>query len=604
MSEIIIIGAGPAGLTAAYELAKLGKNSTILEATHQVGGLSRTELYNGYRFDIGGHRFFSKISRINEIWDEILGADLIERNRLSRILYRNHFFDYPLKPLNAMTGLGAIESFKVSLNYARYKLFPVKEEENFEHWVTNRFGSRLFNIFFQTYTEKVWGIPCKEISADWASQRIRNLSLRQAVYTALVNNGNSRKGKVITSLIDKFYYPRLGPGMMWERCFDLLKNRGSEIIFGNRVERILHDKGRIHTLFSQSSSGEIIEFKPENVISSITLRELIQVLDPPPPDSILKAAHKLRYRDFLSVVLIVNKESVFPDNWIYIHTPEVKMGRIQNYKNWSPEMVPDQTKTALGLEYFLWETDEEWSWSDEQLIEFGIMECAKIGIIDPVDVINGTIVRVKKAYPVYDHDYHSSVEKLRSYLSTFNNLQTIGRNGLHRYNNQDHSMMTGIYAARNLFGENSDVWSVNTEDDFHEYSSRKENIPKETSFIDNRNENMAEKEIDDLLSFLDPFALGCAVGSVGSIMVFFATVILLLKGGGIIGPTLSLIGQFLPGYKVSWTGAILGMVETGIFGFFFGSLTAWLRNLAISLYAKKVKQEQEKKDKQRLLDKV
>jgi len=471
--RVIIIGAGPAGLTASYELSKIGAHSLLLEADDQVGGLAQTKTYKGFRFDKGGHRFFTKVPYINEIWREILGENLLERSRLSRIHYRDNFYNYPLKPLNAIAGMGAVESIKIILDYARYKFFPIREEENFEHWVTNRFGSRLYNIFFRTYTQKVWGIPCKEISADWAAQRIKNLSLKQAVYNALMYNGHSSESNALTTLIDKFYYPKLGPGLMWERCKELLTDQGNEIILGNRVERILHKNDRIYTLCTRNSYGEIIEFNPDEVISSMPLKELILALDPPPPDPILETAHKLRYRDFLTVVLIVNKESVFPDNWIYIHTPEVKMGRIQNYKNWSPDMVPDRSKTALGLEYFLWETDEEWSWSDERLIEFGVKECVQIGIIGREDVIDGIVVRVKKAYPVYDQNYHSSVEVLRQYIDTFSNLQTIGRNGLHRYNNQDHSMLTGIYAAKNLAGTNYDIWSVNTEGDFYEIVKEK-----------------------------------------------------------------------------------------------------------------------------------
>jgi protoporphyrinogen oxidase len=604
MEKVIIIGAGPAGLTAAYELSRFGKNSIILEASNKVGGLSRTDLYNGYRFDIGGHRFFSKISRINKIWQEILGEDLVERKRLSRIYYRDHFYDYPLKPLNAMKGLGVAESLKIGFDYARYKILPLKREENFEHWVTNRFGSRLFDTFFRTYTEKVWGIPCEEISADWAAQRIKNLSLRQAVYSALVNNGNSNKDKVITSLIEKFYYPKLGPGMMWERCHELLKNRGNITIFGNCVERIFHKNGRVHSLFAHDLSGNINEYNPDEVISSMPLKELIQALDPLPPDTILEASANLRYRDFLTVVLILDKDSVFPDNWIYIHAPEVKMGRIQNYKNWSPEMVQDQSKTALGLEYFLWETDDEWAWSDEQLIKFGIDECARLGIIVQEDVIDGSVIRAKKAYPVYDINYHYCVETIRDYFRTFQNLQTIGRNGLHRYNNQDHSMLTGIYAARNLLGENHDVWAVNTEDNFHEHVDRKMKVPKYEADTEIIKEKIVQTEIDELLSRLDPFALGCAVAIVSSLLVFFATAVLVLKGGKIIGPTLSLIGQFFPGYTVSWSGAIIGLIETGIFGFALGFFIAGLRNLAVSMFAKKVKHDQEKDDEQQLLDKL
>ena len=468
MSKVLIAGAGPAGLTAAYELSKLGLRSTVLEADHQVGGLSRTVNYRGYRFDIGGHRFFSKVPVINERWQEILGEDFLLRPRLSRIYYREHFFDYPLKALNALTGLGPVEAVRIALSYLQARLFPHREETNFEQWVTNRFGSRLYQIFFKTYTEKVWGLPCMEIAADWAAQRIKNLTLREALRQALASNGRAQDGQIITSLIEQFQYPRLGPGMMWERCQERLAEQGHDTIGGIRVERIRHHHGRVESVSGRTSAGQLMEFSGEHFISTMPLRELIQALDPLPPEEVQRAASHLRYRDFLTVVLIVNRASVFPDNWIYIHSPEVKMGRIQNYKNWSPQMVPDASRTSLGLEYFLWEKDEEWQWSDERLIELGIKECAHLGLLDPSEVEDGTVVRMKKAYPIYDQHYQASLATLRRYLETFSNLQTVGRNGLHRYNNQDHSMLTAIYAAHNITGEKNDVWSVNTEMEYHE----------------------------------------------------------------------------------------------------------------------------------------
>lgn len=470
MSQVLIAGAGPAGLTAAYELSKLGWSSTVLEADHQVGGLSRTVNYHGYRFDIGGHRFFSKVPLINELWREILGEDLLVRPRLSRIYYDEHFFDYPLKAFNALTGLGPLEALRIALSYMQSRLFPRPEETNFEHWVTNRFGDRLYQIFFKAYTEKVWGLPCTEISADWAAQRIKNLTLCEALRNALRSSGRAQDGQLITTLIDQFNYPRFGPGMMWERCQERLAEQGQETISGIRVERIRHRRGRVERVDGRTSLGQRVEFSGEHFISTLPLRELIHALDPLPPDEVRRAANYLRYRDYLTVVLIVKRESVFPDNWIYIHSPEVKMGRIQNYKNWSREMVPDPSRTSLGLEYFLWEKDEEWRWSDERLIELGIKECAHIGLIDPSEVEDGTVVRMKKAYPIYDQHYQASIATIRRYLETFSNLQTIGRNGLHRYNNQDHSMLTAIYAARNIAGEKHNVWSVNTEMEYHEES--------------------------------------------------------------------------------------------------------------------------------------
>jgi protoporphyrinogen oxidase len=463
MSKILIIGAGPAGLTAAFELSKLGLESTLLEADQQVGGLSRTLTYHGYRFDIGGHRFFSKIPMIHALWQELLGEDFMVCSRLSRIYYRERFFDYPLQAVNALTRLGPIETLLIGLSYLKARLRPSQDERNFEQWVSNRFGQRLYQIFFKTYTEKVWGIPCTEISADWAAQRIKNLSFYEAIRNAVFRTARAQDGQVVSTLIDQFHYPRLGPGMMWERCAESLAIRGHKTICGMRVRRIRHRSGRVEGVYGQMSTGEDVVFNSDHVISTMPLRELICALDPAPPDDVLGAAHRLRYRDFLTVVLIVKRASVFPDNWIYVHAPHVKVGRIQNYKNWSQYMVPDASRSSLGLEYFLWDEDEEWNWPKDRLLELGIRECAQLGLIDPSEVEDGTVVHVKKAYPVYDQQYHQNLTTVRQYLQGFTNLQTIGRNGLHRYNNQDHSMLTGIYAARNVAGEKYDVWSVNTE---------------------------------------------------------------------------------------------------------------------------------------------
>jgi protoporphyrinogen oxidase len=474
MAEVLIIGAGPAGLTAAYELARLSQRVTLLEARDQVGGLACTVNYQEYRFDIGGHRFFSKIPLINDLWHEILGKDFLLRPRLSRIYYREHFFDYPLKALNALTGLGLVEALLIMLSYTKAKLFPSAEQTNFEQWVSDRFGYRLYSIFFKAYTEKVWGIPCTEIAADWAAQRIKDLSLREALCSAVFGTRQAKNGQVITTLIDQFHYPRLGPGMMWERCAELLAAQGNETMHGVHVERLRHRHGRIECVYGRTRAGETVEFDVDHYISTMPLRELIHALEPAPPDQVLRAANALRYRDYLTVVLIMKRASVFPDNWIYIHSPEVKMGRIQNYKNWSPDMVPDPSRTSLGLEYFLWENDVEWSWSEARLLELGIQECAQIGLVDPHDVEDGTVVRMQKAYPVYDQWYHTSLATVRQYLESFTNVQTIGRNGLHRYNNQDHSMLTGIYAARNIMGERNDVWAVNTEQAYHEHGREAE----------------------------------------------------------------------------------------------------------------------------------
>jgi protoporphyrinogen oxidase len=589
MSHAIVIGGGPAGLTAAYELSKLGIGSSVLEADRQVGGLSRTVNYRGYRFDIGGHRFFTKVPLVNELWQEILGEDFMLRSRLSRIHYRGHFYDYPLKATNALAGLGPVEAFLVGLSFSKAKLFPHAEETNLEQWVANRFGHRLYEIFFKTYTEKVWGIPCSEISADWAAQRIKNLSLPEAVRNALFSSNRSRNGEIITSLIDQFNYPRLGPGRMWERCEELLEKQGNHTIRGVKVEEIRHRHGRVECVYGRNHNGESVEFSGDQFISSMPLRSMIRALSPAAPDEVIEAANTLRYRDYLTVVLIAKRETVFPDNWIYIHSPEVKMGRIQNYKNWSPHMVPDQARTSLGLEYFLWDKDEEWQWSEDRLVELGINECSRIGLIERDEVEDGTVVRMKKAYPVYDQHYQASLETIRNYLESFQNLQTIGRNGLHRYNNQDHSMVTAVYAARNIVGEKNDVWAVNTEMEYHE-EARAESS-KETVLVTQGGDRLTPRRLttDELIQAafarLDPVALGISVGTVGGLGLFLATAALLLKGGAVVGPTLSLLDNYLIGFSVTWAGAIIGLAEVAGGGFALGFLFAAMRNLGMDAYA-------------------
>lgn len=605
----MIIGGGPAGLTTAYELSKLGMSSVVLEADDQVGGISRTANYQGYRFDIGGHRFISKVPYVNQLWQEILNDDFLLRPRLSRIHYQGHFYDYPLKALNALAGLGPVEAFLVCLSYTKAKFFPSRDESNFEQWVANRFGYRLYNIFFKNYTEKVWGIPCAEISADWAAQRIKNLSLSEAVRNALFGNGHVNNGKVITTLIEQFHYPRLGPGMMWEQCERLLAENASPTIRNTRVERVLHKNGQVQSVLARNGSNELTEFSGDQFVSTMPLRELIHALHPGPPDDVLQAANRLRYRDYLTVVLILEREEVFPDNWIYIHTPEIKMGRIQNYKNWSPDMVPDSSKSSLGLEYFLWDNDEEWNWPDEQLIDLGIRECTQLGLIEPSEVADGTVVRMKKAYPVYDRDYHLTLSTLRQYIETFSNLQTIGRNGLHRYNNQDHSMLTGVYAARNITGETNDVWSVNTEMAYHEEGGT-ERLQTGDRLVPTRLTPAVEPKtyVDDVIerafARFDPLALGISIGTVFGIILFLATAILLIKGGEVIGPRLWLLAQYFYGYKVSWTGAVVGFFDAGLLGFIIGSSIAAFRNWGLSAYAILIRRRVEAEKRKHLLDKI
>ena len=591
MGETVIIGAGPAGLAAAYELQRSGRKSRVFEQDQTVGGISRTVRYEGYRFDIGGHRFFTKVPKIQAFWEEILAEDFLERPRLSRIFYNDRFFDYPLKPMNALTGLGPVEAVRVGLSYLWARLLPHQQEHNFEEWVSNRFGYRLYEIFFKTYTEKVWGIPCSEISADWAAQRIKNLDLVKAVRNALI--GSHGGGEIISTLIDRFHYPRFGPGMMWERCCERLEAEGARIELGTRVEGIHHDNGRVTGVSLTRQEGGRERVAADDVVSSMPLKELVRCLDPAPPTEIRAAADRLRYRDFLIVVLIVNREDVFPDNWIYIHSPEVAMGRIQNFKNWSPDMVPDPGKTSLGLEYFVNVGDELWTASDTDLVDLGTQEMATLGLVEPGEVEDGTVVRMPKAYPVYDGHYRDSVDAIHDYLVGFPNLQVVGRNGQHRYNNQDHSMLSGICAAQNTLGASHDVWAINVETEYLEEARVADKtagdrlVPQPVTGVE------LEELLQGAFARYDPLALGISLGVVMGLGMFLVTAALLLQGGEPLGPNLSLLGAYFLGFEVSWRGALLGTLEAMIGGFFLGALMAGSINLLVSVFEESVRRKLE-----------
>jgi protoporphyrinogen oxidase len=463
--RVVVIGAGPAGLTAAYMLAKDGVPVTVLEGTDMVGGISRTARYKGYRFDIGGHRFFTKYEPVERLWHEILGPEFIQVPRQSRIHYRGKYFDYPLKAANALAGLGIWQAVLIVQSYLRAKLWPNPVEENFEQWVSNRFGKRLYEIFFKTYTEKVWGIPCTEIRAEWAAQRIQNLSLAKAILNATAINKRSTK---IKSLIDRFQYPRLGPGQMWECCTEKLGALGGSVLMEHKVEAIEHARGRVVAVRARSKKGPV-RIEGEHFVSTMPVRSLVRALEPAPPTAIVDAAEGLRYRDFLVVALIVDREELFTDNWIYIHTPGVKVGRIQNFNNWSRAMVPEPGKTCLGLEYFCFKGDGLWESSDEDLIALAKRELGLLGLADPAWVVDGTVVRMPKAYPIYDAAYRDHLDRVRTFIDPIANLHPVGRNGMHKYNNQDHSMLTAMMVVWNLRGEgHHDVWAVNTDFEYHE----------------------------------------------------------------------------------------------------------------------------------------
>ncbi len=470
--SIVVLGAGPAGLTAAYELAKQGISSVVLEKENKVGGISRTETYKDYRFDIGGHRFFTKVEAVKQFWYEIMGDEFIKVPRLSRIYYSGKFFDYPLSLMNTLSNLGIRQSFFILLSYLKAKLKarlnPDQEPETFEDWVTDRFGARLYRIFFKTYTEKVWGIPCNKIRADWAAQRIQGMSLKRAVTNALFGSQNAK------SLIKEFDYPLLGPGQMWERCQEILAEKGSPTLLETHVIRVERQGNRVTKVIAERD-GETLEFSGDHYISSLPVTALLRKLNPPPPPHVLEAANGLKYRDFLIVSLVINRDHLFPDNWIYIHSPEFKVGRIQNFKNWSPAMVPVPSKSCLGMEYFCSRGDALWGLSDQELIALATREIVDLGLVPNVaDVEDGCVIRQRKAYPVYDGEYRKHLKVIQDYLVTFENLQTVGRNGMHRYNNQDHSMLTAMLAVRNILGESHNLWEVNTERSYHEEFTKAE----------------------------------------------------------------------------------------------------------------------------------
>jgi protoporphyrinogen oxidase len=470
--ETIIIGAGPAGLTAAYTLAKQGRDVLVVEKDPvYVGGISRTANYKGFLFDIGGHRFFSKSKEIVDLWNEILPDDFLERPRLSRIFYRGKFYAYPLRAFEALRNLGLLESARCMASYAFAKAFPIKEPRTFHQWVRNHFGERLFGIFFKTYTEKVWGMGCDEISVDWAAQRIKGLSLSAALMDGLRRSlGLRNNADGAKSLIESFRYPRKGPGMMWEAAALKMQAFGGALVMGYAVYDLSYDEAkRLWTVNATHADGTHATWVARNVLSSAPMRELMNAIHPRPLS--LFQARDLKYRDFLTVVLIGRSQKDLPDNWVYIHDPSVKVGRVQNFKSWSPEMIADGVSTCLGLEYFCFEGDGLWSADDAALIRLAKAEIAKIGLMKSEDVFDAGVVRQAKAYPVYDDVYASNVEAIRREIDMrFKGLQLIGRNGMHKYNNQDHAMMTGVLAALNIVAGKAiyDVWGVNEDAEYSE----------------------------------------------------------------------------------------------------------------------------------------
>jgi len=472
--DVVIIGAGPAGLTAAYELTKAGRASTVLEADDTVGGISRTVERDGWRFDIGGHRFFTKVPEVEALWHEILpDEDFLMRPRMSRIYYRGKYYDYPIKPLNALRNLGPVEAVRCVASALWVRVRPPKQQKTLEDYIVANYGRRLFDHFFKTYNEKVWGVPASELSADWGAQRIKGMSIFDAIWEPIRARFAGRRSgaKQVTSLIEEFQYPKYGPGMMWEVCTEKVQAAGSKVVFDTRVERITHEDGRAVAVHARTGDGDLVEYPTEHVISSMPFPQLLKAMDPAPPAEVLRAADDLGFRDFLTVALVVPEEAGFPDNWIYIHSPDVKVGRIQNFGSWSPYMVKDG-RTCLGLEYFVFEGDDLWTSSDDELIARATRELGVLGLVDPSKVETGYVVRQPKAYPVYDDVYTENVAVLNGWLTANTpNVHPVGRNGMHKYNNQDHSMLTAMLTVQNILGKGPhDIWAVNVDEDYHEES--------------------------------------------------------------------------------------------------------------------------------------
>ncbi len=467
----VVLGGGPAGLTAGYLLAKRELPVTVLEAEDQVGGLAKTVVRDGYRFDLGGHRFFTKAKEVERLWHEVMGDEFLLRPRMSRIFWNHKFLDYPLRGPDVVKKLGPVELTRVFASYLAATTRKKGNEESYEEWVTNRFGKRLFDLFFRSYTEKVWGVSTSELRAEWAAQRIKGLSFTSAAKAAFFGN----EGNKVKSLIQEFHYPRYGPGQMWETMTDEIRALGGEVLLETPVEELVLDDGLVAEVLAGG-----IRYEPGHVISSLPLRTTVSIARPAAPDEVQEAAEGLRYRDFLTVALVLDGEDLFPDNWIYIHDPGVRVGRIQNYRSWSPWMVPDPSKACVGLEYFCFAGDDLWTMDDDDLVELATTELEKLGLAPRSKVERGYAVRVPKAYPMYDADYAERVAVIREWLATIGNLQQVGRNGLHRYNNSDHSMLTAIRAVENaVLGTEHDIWAVNAESVYHE-----EDTPDEHPYRD------------------------------------------------------------------------------------------------------------------------
>jgi protoporphyrinogen oxidase/putative flippase GtrA len=469
-APIYVLGGGPAGLAAAYSLTKQGRSVVVIEQDSTVGGFAKSIEYQGFILDYGPHRFFTKLAPVLAFWDEVLGREQVTVNRLTRIYYGNKYFSYPLKAFEALFSLGFIESARIVLSYIQAQLFPSRSPQNFAEWVSGRFGKRLFEIFFEGYTQKLWGIPCTDISADWAAQRIKGLSLLKAVRNALLGND----GKV-KSLIDQFQFPRLGSGQLYEMTADYLQSHGQSVLLNTQVVRIHHENAQATQVTLKNLQTGLEETVDcGGVISSIPLTHLVQQLTPEAPRPVVESAKSLKFRNTVLVYLIVESGKLFPDNWLYINEPSVKLGRVTNFANWSPDMLPNQHQTPLCCEYWC-DFDEDWQKSEDELLKQAERDLRKIKLLDDEKVSGGFILRLPRTYPIYAGEYKEALASIQGYVQEFDNLQVVGRYGAFKYNNQDHSLLMGIMAAENVTTPGKhDLWSVNSDSEYQEEAKPEE----------------------------------------------------------------------------------------------------------------------------------
>ncbi len=463
--RVAVIGAGPAGLTAAYELAKVGVPVDVYEAAPEVGGMSRTIELWGQLVDIGPHRFFSTDPRVNQLWLEVAGRDYRMVDRTTRILYKNSFFNYPITAMDALAKLGVFEAAHCVLSYARQLVKPVENKGTFEDWVVRAFGRRLFEIFFKSYSEKLWGISCQDLDADFAAQRIKKFSLLEAIKTA-TGIGSRKKHK---TLVDSFAYPNEGTGMIYRRMENYIRAQGNNVFLRTPVENVVIEGGRVEGL--NLPGGKFVPYS--QVISTMPLTTVVKAIREV-PDAIREHVNRLRFRNTILVYLHVDGKDLFPDNWLYIHSPELQTGRITNFRNWTPSILRGKETTILAMEYWCNGDEPMWSSSDEALTELAKKEIVYTGLTKGAAILDAYVCRVNRSYPVYSAGYKDHLKPIEAYLSTIQGFYAIGRYGAFKYNNQDHSILMGLLAAKNIVESNAgmDLWSVNTDYESYQESTR------------------------------------------------------------------------------------------------------------------------------------